>query len=488
MPAESETKMDGMEMGGEGLAQAAVMIAPARRQMIGVKTEAVKEQALETTIRTVGSVDYDERRVRQVNLRVSGWITHLHVDYTGQSVERGAPLLALYSPDLVASQEEYLLAKRTVERVAQSHEAHIRAGADAQVTSARNRLLLWKMTEEQIGELDGGQPPLREAVIHSPIGGVVTKKMAVQGMYVTPEMNLYEIADLSAVWLYADVYEYELPSVKVGQEATVTLAAYPGEPFHGRVVYINPYLNTETRSVKVRMEFPNPHGKLKPGMYGDVQIQVTGEQRLAVPREAVLDSGLRTLVFVEQEPGLYQPREVTVGRQVGRFYPVRAGLTAGERVVTSATFLIDSESRLMAATSMMGMLGMGGVRMEQAQMGEMEMGGMPMGEAASSREQTVDGLTIALATDPEPPKKGENRLLLTIRSGGGPVTDAKVTLGYTMAMPGMEVETIAAKQTTDGVYEATADFGMRGAWEVEVTVVRGQGKPLKATFTISPGK
>jgi Cu(I)/Ag(I) efflux system membrane fusion protein len=236
------------------------------------------------------------------------------------------------------------------------------------------------------------------------------------------------------------------------------------------------------------MEFPNPHGKLKPGMYGDVQIQVKGEQRLAVPRDAVLDSGLRTLVFVEQEPGLYQPREVTVGRQVGRFYPVRAGLTAGERVVTSATFLIDSESRLMAATNMMGMLGMGGIKMEQAQMGEMEMGNMPVGEATTSREQTVDGLTIALATDPEPPKKGENRLLLTVRSGGAPVTDAKVTLGYTMAMPGMEVETLEAKQTKDGVYEATVDFGMRGAWEVEVTVVRGQSKPLKATFTVSAGK
>ncbi|MBI3597118.1 MAG: efflux RND transporter periplasmic adaptor subunit [Nitrospirae bacterium] len=359
-----------------GLAQAAVMVSPGRRQLIGVKTEVVEERPLETVLRAVGTVDYDERRIRQTNLRVSGWITDLRADYTGKSIEKGDPLFTLYSPDLASTQEEYLLAKKTLERVKASPVAHIREGAEAQVASARNRLLLWNMTEEQIAQLEERGITRMETTIYSPIEGVVTKKTALQGMYVTPEMNLYEVADLSTVWIYADIYEYEIPSVKVGQGATVTLASYPGETFKGRAIYIYPYLDKETRTVKIRMEFPNPQGQLKPGMYGNVEIRGEVGRRLAVPEEAVLDSGIRKLVFVDQGGGMYEPREVRLGNQVDRFYPVISGLAPGEKVVTSGTFLIDSESKLMAATSMMGMLGMGGIKMEQGKMGEMEMGGM----------------------------------------------------------------------------------------------------------------
>ncbi len=365
---------------GGGPAQAAVMVSPARRQLIGVKTEPVKEQTLETVIRTVGTVDYDERRIRQINLRVSGWITKLFVDYTGKLVKNGDPLLTLYSPDLVSTQEEYLLAKRTLERVQATPVMHVRTGAEAQVASARNRLLLWNLTEEQIADLEERGKPEIETTIYSPIDGVVTKKTALQGMYVTQEMNLYEMADLSTAWVYADLYEYEVPLVKLGQEAMVTLASYPGEEFHGRVIYIYPYLNTETRTVKVRVEFSNPQGRLKPGMYGHVEIKAKDEKKLAIPQEAVLDSGTRKLVFVDKGQGMYEPREVKVGNKAGQFYPVLEGLTAGETVVTSATFLIDSESKLMAATSMMGMIGMGGIRMEQGKMGEMENGGMKVGK------------------------------------------------------------------------------------------------------------
>ncbi|MBI3610986.1 MAG: efflux RND transporter periplasmic adaptor subunit [Nitrospirae bacterium] len=371
--------MAGMEMEGMGnqfSAQAAVMVSPARRQLIGVKTEQVKEQTLETVIRTVGTVDYDERRIRQINLRVSGWITDLLVDYTGKYVKKGDPLFTLYSPDLVSTQGEYLLAKRTLERVTASPVAHIRTGAEAQVASARNRLLLWNLTEEQIAELEERGKPQMEITQYSPIDGVVTKKMVLQGMYVTPEINLYEMADLSTVWVSADIYEYEVSSVKLGQEAAVTLTSYPGEEFRGRVIYLYPYLNSETRTVKVRMEFSNPQGRFKPGMYGHVEMKAKDEKKLAIPQEAVLDSGTRKLVFVDKGQGMYEPREVKLGNKAGQLYPVLEGLTAGETVVTSATFLIDSESKLMAATSMMGMIGMGGIKMEQGKMGEMEMGGM----------------------------------------------------------------------------------------------------------------
>lgn len=493
-PGDHPKSMEGMAMDGmespSGLAQAAVMVPPARRQLIGVKTEEVKEQSLETVIRALGTVDFDERRVRQVNLRISGWISELFVDFTGKSVERGDPLFTLYSPDLISTQEEYLLARRTLKRVKDSPVAHIRAGAELQVESARNRLLLWNITEEQIAQLEQERHPQVETTIFSPIDGVVTKKMVLQGMYVTPEMNLYEIADLSLLWIYADIYEYELGMAKVGQAATVTLASYPGEAFEGKVIYIYPYLNKETRTVRVRLEFPNPQGKLKPGMYGNVEIRVRPKTHLAIPRNALLDSGTRTLVFVEQGGGMFEPREVTVGHKTDQYYPVLAGLKTGEKVVTSGTFLIDSESKLMAATSMMGMLGMGGIKMEQAQMGEMEMGGMKEmpGMKRMKMEQTVEGLTLSLATDPDPPRRGGNRLWLTLRAQGKPVTDAKVTFSYTMAMPGMEIETIEAVHTHEGIYEGEADFGMKGAWQVDTTAVRGSGKPVKAKFTVSVGK
>jgi membrane fusion protein, copper/silver efflux system len=332
---------------------------------------------------------------------------------------------------------------------------------------------------------------------------VVTKKTALQGMYVTPEMNLYEITDLSTVWINADIYEYEVPVVTVGQEATVTLAAYPGRAFRGRVMYIYPYLNAETRTVKVRMEFPNPEGTLKPGMYGNVEIKTTAVQTLAIPQEAVLDSGTRTLVFVDKGQGMYEPKEVRLGNQVDRFYPILSGLRPGDRVVTSATFLIDSESQLMAATNMMGALGMGGIRMEQARMGQMtgqmDMGGMPMGETkgmegmkmdqpTSPREQTVEDVTVTLAIDPEPARKGENHLRLTVRAQGAPVTDAKVTVAYTMTMSGMGVDTVEAKPTKDGNYEATVDFAMKGGWAIDATVVRGGVKPVTAHFTVQAGQ
>jgi Cu(I)/Ag(I) efflux system membrane fusion protein len=522
--------MEGMDMGGmagmdmdkmgdaglaQGPAQTAVRVSPARRQLIGVKTEEVKEQEIETGLRAAGTVDYDERRIRQVHLRVSGWITDLQADYTGKPVKKGEPLLTLYSPDLVATQEEYLLAQEMWEQGKNSPVAHVREGANVQVKLTRNRLLLWGLTAGQIGQLERRGMPQKEITLYSPAHGVVTKKMAINGMYVTPEMNLYEITDLSVVWLYANIYEYDLSQIKVGQEAAVTLAAWPGEIFNGRVIYIAPYLNNETRTVRVRIEMANADGKLKPGMYGNIEIKTKGDMKLVIPQEAVLDSGTKKLVFVDQGGGMYEPREVTVGHKTGHFYPVLAGISKGEKVVTSGTFLIDSESKLMAATSMMGMLGMGGIPMEQAQMGEMEMGdmkgmeGMDRGDmkmdqpvsprvatprvamprVASPREQTVEGLTVTLAIDPEPPKRGRNKLRLMIHAKGNPpvaqpVRDAKVTVVNTMEMPGMEAETVAAKPTNDGSYEATVAFTMKGVWKIDVIIAWGKGNPVTAHFMV----
>lgn len=471
-----------MDQGAEDLGQAPVTLSPTRRQAIGVRTGVVEMRPFEKTIRAVGAVAYDERRVRQVNLRVAGWVTNLAVNYTGQFVRAGEPLLTIYSPELASTQDEYRLALRTRARVEQSPMEPIRTGADAQVEAARSRLRLLNLSDEQIDALEETEPKF-ETTLAAPISGVVTKKMALQGMYATPEMSLYEIADLSTVWLYADVYEQDLPLVAVGQAATVMLAAYPNEQFQGRVAFVVPALSPETRTTKVRMEFPNPDLRLKPGMYGDVMIRVKGQSVLAVPREAVLDSGTRTLAFLDRGEGRFEPREIKTGRTFDGYTEVIEGLQTGDKVVTSGTFLIDSESKLMAATNMMGALGMGGIRMEQAQMGEMEMSA-----ADHPLTQTVDGLTLTIETIPAPAKKGENTVRVTVRANNAPVTDAAVTVAYTMAMPGMEVETVKAGHTKDGVYEARVDLPMRGAWTIDATVTRPNAKPVTAHITVQAGK
>jgi Cu(I)/Ag(I) efflux system membrane fusion protein len=390
-------------------------------------------------------------------------------------------LLTIYSPELASTQDEYRLALRTRARVGQSQMEPIRTGADAQVAAARSRLRLLNLSDEQIDALEETESKF-ETTLAAPNTGVATKKMVLQGMYATPEMSLYEIADLSTVWLYADVYEQDLPLVAVGQAATVTLAAYPEEQVQGRVAFVVPALSPETRTTKVRMEFPNPDLRLKPGMYGDVMIRVKGQSVLAVSREAVLDSGTRTLVFLDRGEGRFEPREIKTGRTFDGFTEVIEGLRTGDTVVTSGTFLIDSESKLMAATNMMGALGMGGIRMEQAQMGEMEMGA-----ADHPSTQTVDGLTLTIVTLPAPPKKGENTVRVTVRANNAPVTDAAVTVAYTMAMPGMEVETVKAGHTKDGVYEAGVDLSMRGAWTIDATVTRPNAKPVTAHVTVQVG-
>jgi Cu(I)/Ag(I) efflux system membrane fusion protein len=481
------SEMQGMDMSGGN--QAPVTLTPARRQSIGVKTGVVEMRPFEKTVRAVGAVTYDERRIKQVSLRVAGWVTELDANFTGQFVRAGEPLLTIYSPELAATQDEYRLALRTQARVGQSPLEPIRTGADAQVAAARARLRLLNLSDGQIAAL-AETAPHAETTLVAPLSGVITKKMALHGMYATPEMPLYEIADLSTVWFYAEVYERDLSMVTVGQPAAVTLAAYPNDQFQGRVVFIDPVLAPETRTTKVRLEFANPEHRLKPGMYGDVTIKVKGASVLAVPREAVLDSGTQTFAFLDQGEGRFEPRQIKTGRTFDNYTEVVEGLQVGDEIVTSGTFLIDSESKLMAATNMMGALGMGGIRMEQAQMGEMEMGGMEgmQGMEGPPATQTIDGLTLTLETVPAPAKKGENTVRVTVRANNAPVIDASVTVAYTMAMPGMEVETVKASHTKDGVYEAAVDLGMKGAWKIDATVTRPNAKPVTATFTVQAGK
>ncbi len=479
----------------QGPSQAYATVAPFKQQLIGVKTAAVEKRPLESVIRAVGRVDYDEQRIAHINLRVSGWIEELFVDYTGQRVRKGQPLFTLYSPDLVATQDEYLLALRVQDKVKDSPIPEVRQQAEQMVEAARDRLRLWTLIDEQLNELARLGKAQTYVTIHSPIRGYVIDKKVFKGMFVEPEMRLYTIADLSTVWVNAEIYEYEVPFVQMGQLATVTFSSYAGEEFHGRVSYIYPYLNKEARTVKVRLELPNPGVLLKPDMYGDVLISVNHGTNLAIPEQAVLDSGKRTLVFVVRGEGLFEPRTVKLGPKIGSYYEVREGLTEGERVVTSGNFLIDSESKLMAATNMMGALGMGGIRMEQAQMGKMEMGGMEMGTsktqqaqsaAAAKMEKKAAGMRIILSTEPSPPRVGDDRIRVQVADEAGkPVLTVKVLLTYTMPIPGMIPATIPMTLGKDDVYEATANLGMGGQWDLTVTVQRVGQPEIKETFSVT---
>ena len=338
------------------VAPGTVQISPERQQLIGVKIGTVEMKPLEKVIRTVGRVDYDEKRLVTISPKIGGWIEDLYVDFTGRFVQQGEPLLTLYSPELVSTQEEYLLALRAKKDLIKSPFSEVAGSGNTLVESAKRRLKLWDISDEQIKALEESGQPRKTLTLFSPFSGVVLERVAYKGMNVMPGMALFKLADLSVVWLYADIYEYELPFIRLGLQATIQLSYLPGEVFTGKAIYIYPSLNPETRTAKVRFEIPNPHGKLKPEMYANVEIKVHLGRKLTVPEGAIIDTGIRQLAIVDKGSGYFEPREVKVGSKVENYYEVIRGLKAGERVVTSANFLIDSESKLKEAVG--GMAGM----------------------------------------------------------------------------------------------------------------------------------
>jgi Cu(I)/Ag(I) efflux system membrane fusion protein len=322
---------------------ATLEVSPERRQAIGVRTAALEIRSLTGRVRTVGVVAADERRVRKVQTKVSGWVSRLLVNFTGESVSAGQPILAIYSPEVVAGQREYLLAlgaKRAQPALAEN---------GLLLDSSRTRLLYWDLSEAQVQALERSGTPHRSVTLQSPISGVVTLKPVYQGMFVTPEMELYTVTDLGSVWVWADLYEQEIGLVRPAQRAKITLAAAPAAPLPATISFVSPTMETATRTLRVRFDVPNGGGRLKPGMYATVEVEVPLGQVLALPEEALIDTGERKVVFVALEGDRFEPREVRVGRKAEGFYEVLSGLASGERVLVSAQFLIDSESRLQAA-------------------------------------------------------------------------------------------------------------------------------------------
>lgn len=339
------------EAKGEGV----ITVSPNVVQSMGVRTAKVEMRPLARTIRAVSQVIYDERQLSQVNTKISGWVERLFVKATGDPIRKGQALLSIYSPELVSTQQEYLLALKNRRTLEKSPFPDLKEGAQRLVEASRMRLRYWDIPASQIDALERTGEVQKNLTLTSPVHGIVTKRMVTEGQMVQPGMPLLEVADLSTVWVEAEIYEYELPWVKVGQHAEMTLSYIPGETFHGKIRYIYPYLSGKTRTAKLRMAFPNPKLTLKPDMFAQVEIKIPlTEPALAVPSEAILNTGDRQHVFIALGKGQFEPREVKVGLYAdGGLRQVLAGLKPGEEVVTSAQFMLDSESRFREAIALM---------------------------------------------------------------------------------------------------------------------------------------
>jgi len=304
---------------------------------IGLRTVKAEKRNVEHTIRTVGTVTVDQTREAHVHTKIKGWIETIYADYVGKPVEKGQPLFDLYSPDLIATQEEYLAARQQ--------------GAIGReiAAAARNRLQLWDVPQTEIERLEKNGKAKRAVTFNSPAEGFIVEKMAIQGMYITPEMELYRITDLSRLWIIVTLYEYDVAVISEGDEAVISLPYDPEKSFTGKISYIYPEIEEETRTAKARIEIDNPEQRFKPGMFANVEMKKNLGESVVVPDDAVLDTGTRSIVFVKTDVSHFEPREVKVGPRVEDNFIILSGLDGGEDIVVSAHFLIDAESKFQAA-------------------------------------------------------------------------------------------------------------------------------------------
>jgi RND family efflux transporter MFP subunit len=339
-----------------------VQITPERQQLIGVKYGQVETGGGSRTIRAVGKVAIDETRIEHVHTKVEGWIDKVFVDYTGKLVKKGDPLLTIYSPEMLASQRELLLAVKAKEMMRNNALPAAYDQSESLLQATRRRLELWDLSEAQIAQVLKTGEPIKNITLYSPVTGYVTDRKAFGQLKVMPDTDLYTIVDLSQVWIMADVFEYEAPNIHAGETARVSLQALPGRTFNARIDYLQPQVDPMTRTLKVRLNMDNPGLMLKPDMYADVEFRVSLPSKLTVPAEAVLDAGEHKTVFVDRGNGFFEPRQVKTGERDGNRIQILSGLSDGERVVTSGNFMIDSESQMKsAAAGMGGMAGMPGM-------------------------------------------------------------------------------------------------------------------------------
>lgn len=439
---------------------APIQLSPQRMQSIGVKIGTVESKLVNDEIRFYGNVQANERRLAYVQTRFAGWIQRVYVDAVGDFVKKGQPLFTIYSQDLVASEQEYLLAKKNAAALQQSPVSGVAEGSASLLEAAKRRLEQWEIPAAEIAKLDETGEVITNLTFNSPVGGYVIERNGLPNMYVQPETKLYTIADLSEVWVYAQIFQNDVGRIKPGDPAEVTLDAFPGRVFNGRVDYVLPQLDMATRTLPVRLVFPNPGLKLRPGMYVNVAVKLPLGRQVVVPDSAVFHSGTKNLVFAYAGDGNIEPREVELGTHVEKGYVVLKGVKSREQIVTSANFLIDSEAQLQAAAGAF----------------------MPpppgAGQAAAMNAPAQAKANVEMTTDPSPPRKGSNtvRVKLTDQSGK-PITGADVNVTFFMAaMPAMGM---AAMKTPvkladegNGTYEGKGDLGSGGTWQVTVTATQ----------------
>lgn len=340
-----------------GAGQDRLKIPTGKQQLMGIRHATVIQASMTKTLRATGRIAYDETRIARVHPKIEGWIEKVYVDFTGKLIKKDEPLVDIYSPELVSTQQEFLLAAKARDHLASNSFKEISSAALSLYESSRKRLLLWDVDEQTIDQIEKTGKPTKAVPLYAPVGGFILERKAFEGQRITPETELYVVADLSSVWVIADVYEYEIQQIRLGQQARIELSYIPAKTFHGIVDYIYPQLEPSTRTLKVRIQVPNLDYALKLDMYAGVTFQIPYGNQTMVPTEAVLDSGAEQVVFVAHENGFFEPRNVKVGAEADGHSIVLEGLKPGERVVTSGNFLIDSESRLKSA--MRSMEGMG---------------------------------------------------------------------------------------------------------------------------------
>lgn len=464
-PATSETRVKTPT--ASSLAEARlspVQLTPERIQNIGVKTGTVEWKQISDRVRATGTVDIDERLIAYVQLRFSGYIRKVFANATYQYVKKGEPLFTIYSPELVATQNEYLLARQSESLLSHSSVDGVASGAEALTTAAEARLRQWSIPDTEIATVRETGKPISDLVIDSPASGYITERNALPNLYVEPATRLYAIADLSRIWVYAQVFQDDVGRLKSGDSAQITVDAYPGRIFPGRTESILPQMDLATRTVRVRLEVANPDLKLKPGMFVNAMFNANMGRHLIVPASAVLQSGTRQLAFIDEGGGRLTPKDVLLGPRVGDDVIVLRGLKAGQRIVTSANFLIDSESQLQAAAGSY-------------------VPPPPGAGAAATQSSPIAQVNIDFTTDPAPPHKGNNTLHLKLTgTDGKPINGADVSVTFFMpAMPamGMAAMTAQAKLSGqgNGMYQGTGVLRSRGSWHVTITV-RKNGQRL----------
>jgi len=441
--------------------RADVSLDTRRQQLIGVRTVRVAHAVMAPEIRAAGTVTYDETRQVEVNTRIDGWIRELYADYTGRVVTRGEPLFTLYSPDLIAEQNDYLLALRGRSTLAVSDPAGLADYSDRLAAAARERLLRLEMTDAEIDEVARTGRAAETVIVRSPATGVIAEKTALRGMRVMTGQMLYRLTDLSTVWVEAEVYETDLAMVRTGMRASVSLPGYPDRTFAGRISYIYPLITPETRTVRARIVLGNPGGLLKPNMLATVTLQAPASHALLVPADALVDTGTQQLVFISDGSGRFTPREVRVGRRSAGQVELLSGVADGDEVAASATFFLDSESQLRGA---------------------LQNYEPPPDASSDVASPEVD---VTFRTEPDPPHTGENTLVVGLKdSNRQPIPDADVKVVLFMPpMPTMNMPAARSEATLvaagSGLYRGTAEVMIPGRWTVTVNVARA-GKPLGA--------